>query len=153
MTYDPLAQFKLSQIRKGFADLADQALAAAVTGSTTLPVADREREWDGSAAMRRVFDWADGDTSRIARAFLYRDPDADPTTQAAWKLGFADVINGTLTMVPRGVAATAGGRGVDAADIPEGEKGRIRSRICTLYGRIRDSIEDWPACPFEDSED
>jgi hypothetical protein len=143
---EALARFKLSKIRQGFA--AQAAIAAAVSGDVRLPVGDRERGWDGPAATRRVFEWADGDTSRIARAFLYRDPDADPSTQGAYSLGFADVIDGVLTMIPRGVAATAGGRGVNAADIPEDEKTRIRARICTLYGRIRDEFDDWPPCPF-----
>ena len=120
---------------------------------TDLPVGDREREWDGDAAMARVLEWADGDADRIGRAFLYRDPDADPTTQAAWSLGVADVIDGTLTLIPRGVAATAGGRGVDAASIPAGDKERIKSRICTLYGRIQDQFEDWPDCPFGEGDD
>jgi hypothetical protein len=143
---DALTNYRLSKLREGFAE---QALAAAVSGRVDLPVADRAREWDGDAATRRVFGWADGDTARIAQAFLYRDPDMDPATQAAWKLGFADVIDQTLTIVPRGVAASAGGRGVDAADIPAEEKARIRSRICSLYATIRDSIEDWPECPFD----
>lgn len=146
---DALTNYNLAKLRQGFAE---QALAAAVTGRVDLPVADRTREWDGAAATRRVFDWADGDVDRIGRAFLYRDPDADPTTQAAWKLGFADVIDGTLTIIPRGVAATAGGRGVDAADIPAGEKPRVMARICSLYAQIRDTIEDWPPCPFDGME-
>jgi hypothetical protein len=147
---DALTNYNLSKLRQGFVD---RALAAAVTGRVDLPVADRAHDWDGAAATRRVFDWADGDTDRIGRAFLYRDPDADPTTQAAYKLGFADVIDGTLTIIPRGVAATAGGRGVDAADIPAAEKGRVRARICSLYARIRQDIEDWPECPFSDMEE
>lgn len=147
---DALTRYQLSRLRRGFVD---HAMAAAVTGATNLPVGDREREWDGDAAMGRVFEWADGDADRIARAFLYRDPDADPTTQAAWSLGFADVIDGTLTLIPRGVAATAGGRGVDAASIPAADKARIRSRICTLYDHIQDSIEDWPECPFGQDDD
>jgi hypothetical protein len=144
---DALKSYRLAKLREGFVDL---GLAAAVTGSTRLPVAGRELEWDGAGAMRRVFEWADGDTSRLSRAFLYRDEDADPQTQAAYKLGFADVIDGRLTIVPRGVAATAGGRGVNAADIPDDQKDGIRSRICMLYGRIRSEFEDWPACPFDE---
>lgn len=134
----------------------EQALAAAVTGATDLPIADRATEWDGPAAMRRVFDFytddesGSVDTDGIARAFLYRDDDADPTTQAAYKLGYADIIDGTLTMVPRGVSASAGGHGVNAANIPEEDKARIRSRICGLYDRIREDVEDWPLCPFDD---
>lgn len=129
-------------------------IVAAVIGTVDLPVADREREWDGPAATRRVFDfYTDGDdvnTEGISQAFLYRDPDANPETQAAYSLGFADVIDGELRIVPRGVAATAGGRGVNAADIPDNEKSRIRSRICSLYDRVRGEFDDWPDCPFDD---
>ena len=41
------------------------------------------------------------------------NPDADAQTKGAYSLGFADVINGTLQIVPAGVAACAGGRGVN----------------------------------------
>ena len=158
-----LDNYKLAKLRQGFVD---KALAAAVGGSTDLPIAPRDMEWDGAGATRRVFDFYtddDGnvDTEGVGRAFLYRDPDADPTTQAAYKLGFADVVDGELRIVPRGVAATAGGRGVRAADIPADEVGRIESRICSLYDEIRDNDdadETWPPCPFgenadDDSED
>lgn len=131
----------------------DAALVSAVTGSTDLPVADRERDWSGSAAASRVFEhYTDGDsvdTEGVARAFLYRDPDADPTTKGAYKLGFADVIDGQLQIIPRGVAATAGGRGVGAASIPDDDKSRIRSKICTLYDKVRGKFDDWPECPFD----
>lgn len=134
------------------------ALTAAVIGSTSLPIASTDREWDGQAALDRVFEAhtnEDGEVnvSAVSRAFLWRDPDADPQTKGAYSLGFADMIDGELTIVPRGVAATAGGRGVDAADIPEADKARIRSRICALYDRIQAENEDWPDCPFtRDSE-
>lgn len=129
-----------------------------VIGNTDLPIADRETEWDGQAARNRVFNLCSDDNDNVdvdcvSRAFLWRDPDANPTTRGAYSLGFADVINGQLQIVPRGVSATAGGRGVDAADIPEDDKRRIRSRICTLYDHIQDSIDDWPDCPFERNEE
>lgn len=148
---DALRNYQLSVLRQGFVD---RALAAAVVGSTDLPVGDREREWDGAAAERRVFDLYtddDGnvDTEGVARAFLYRDDDADPTTQAAYKLGFADVVDGELTIIPRGVAATAGGRGVSAADVPADDVPAIESRICSLYSQIRETDETWPECPFD----
>lgn len=128
------------------------SLTAAVVGATDLPIADREAAWDGPAAMGRVFDKftnaaGDVDTAGVAKAFLYRDPNADPTTKAAYKLGFADVIDGELRMVPRGVSACTGGHGVDAADIPAGEKDSIKSKICTLYDKIQGKFADWPDCP------
>lgn len=132
---------------------APEALVAAVTGATDLPVADRETEWDGAAAARRVFDaCTDGETvdpQCVSRAFLWQDPDADPSTMGAYKLGFADLVDGQLQIVPRGVAACAGGRGVDAADIPEDDKQAIRRKVCALYGQIQDEHEDWPDCPFD----
>lgn len=124
-------------------------LTASVIGATDLPVSDRDTKWDGSAAAGRVFDFYDGDPDQVSRAFLWRDPDADPATQAAYKLGFADVVDDRLTIIPAGVFATAGGRGVDATKgISDADKGRIKARICTLYDRI----EDAPDCPFEEDE-
>lgn len=136
--------------------VSNRPLLASVIGATDLPVADdREHDWDGPAAARRVFDLcAEGDSvdvDCVSRAFLWRNEDADPTTMGAYSLGFADVIDGRLTIVPRGVAAAAGGRGVDAADIPAADKDRIKSRICSLYDTIRDKFDDWPDCPFDDN--
>lgn len=134
------------------------ALVAAVIGSTDLPVSDRERPWDGDGATGRVFDHftddeGNVDVDGVSRAFLWRDTEADPQTQAAYKLPFADVVNNQLQIIPRGVAATAGGRGVSAAAIPEADKSRIEERICTLYSRVRREFEDWPECPFEEGGD
>lgn len=130
------------------------AITASVIGATSLPVAERDHPWDGDAAVTRVFEaYTDGDnqvdTSAVARAFLYRDPDADPATKAAYKLPFADWIGDQLQIVPAGVSATAGGHGVDAADIPDEDKDAIRDKICTLYGKISKAYADWPECPFD----
>lgn len=135
---------------------ADLALVASVSGDTSLPVVDdREHEWDGPGAAGRVFDAysdEDGnvDKERAARAFLWVD--GDGTQRGDYKLGFADLVDGELKIIPRGVAATAGGRGVDSTDIPADAKGAVKSRICALYATVRDTFEDWPECPF-DSED
>lgn len=106
-------------------------LVASVTGSVDLPVADRDTEWDGAGAKNRVFEWADGDTARIGRAFAYRDDDADPETKGAYKLGYADVLDGDLVIVPAGVSAAIGAlhgaRG--GVDLPEGERDAVRARL------------------------
>lgn len=152
---DALRNFKLAKLKQGFVD---KALAAAVVGSNDMPIAARELEWDGDAARQRVFELNTDEegnvyTDGVARAFLYRDPDVDPATMGAYSLGFADVIDGELQIVPRGVAAVAGGRGVRAADIPPDEVGEIESRVCTLYEQIREQDDTWPDCPFGDGED
>lgn len=129
------------------------AFAFRVVGDMDLPFASREREWDSASAVRRVFEWAGGDDldiNRFRRAFLYQDEDADPATKGAYKLPFADVIDGELRAVPRGVFAVAGGRGVDAADIPESDKETIRRRVNALYRRMAEAFDD-PSLqsPFE----
>lgn len=129
------------------------ALVAAVIGSTDLPVAGRDRSWDGDAAASRVFDlFSDDegnvDAAGVARAFLWRDPEGDPQARGSYKLPFADVLNGHLEIVPAGVAATAGGRGVSAAAIPDSDRPKVEARVCALYDRVRREFEEWPTCPF-----
>lgn len=130
----------------------EYSVTAAVTGSTDLPVADRDMAWNGPAAASRVFDKytdADGnlDVGAVSKAFLYRDADSDPQNRGSYKLGFADIVDGTLSIVPRGVAATAGGRGVESAKVGDDQSG-IESKICSLYGKVRAKFDDWPECPF-----
>lgn len=136
---------------------------AAVIGDADLPIASREREWDGSGAEQRVQAWASSDGSgdpssidfeRYARAFLYRDDEADPSTVGAYRLGFADVIDGELQAIPRGIFAVAGvlsgARG--GAEIPEAEQARIRERVGSLYGRMADEFDDPSLSPPWENE-
>lgn len=133
---------------------ADLAVVAVLIGDASLPVADTSRPWSGAAARNRVFDFytneaGEVDVEGVSKAFLWRDPDADPQTRGAYSLGFADIINGRLTIVPRGVAATAGGRGVSAlSGVSEDARNSIQTRICRLYASIQEAFEDWPSCPF-----
>ena len=119
---------------------ADAPATFTLTGDIDLPWAPREREWDGPAAARRVQDWADGDGDRMARAFLWRDPDADPTTQAAYSLGFADVIDGELRAVYRGLAAAAGR--LNQTSISAEAKQQVQGRIDTLYDKAAAAFDD-----------
>jgi hypothetical protein len=119
-----------------------------VTGDTGLPIADRERTWDAAAAAGRVAEWAtvDGevDPAKYSQAFLWRDPDGDPTAVGSYKLGFADIADGTLTVIPKGVFAVAaalqGARG--GVDIPEADAERVKGKVDTLYGRMADQFDD-----------
>lgn len=109
-------------------------------GWSSLPLADDSRAWDGSAAAGRVFDWAtNGDTTdwgRYARAFLRKDDSADPETKGAYSFGIADVIDGTLTIVPRGVfAAAAAIQGSRTGSAPE-EADAMRSALNPIYKRL-----------------
>lgn len=121
----------------------------AVIGDADLPLADRDLEWDGSAAAQRVADWARGDgedidPERYGRAFFWRDDEADATNVTAYKLGFADVVDGELRAVPRAVFAVAavlkGGRG--GVDIPDADADRVRARVSAYYERMADEFGD-----------
>lgn len=118
-------------------DLGD-TLVASVTGAVDLPVADRDTQWDGDDAKDRVFTWADGDVDRISRAFAYRDDEADPLTKGAYKLGYADVLDDQLVIVPAGVSAALGAlngaRG--GVDLPSGERNGVRARLEAVAAHV-----------------
>lgn len=110
------------------------------SGWSDMPIADESHAWEGSAAADRVLAWAtEGDTtdwSRYARAFLRRDDDADPETKGAYSFGIADVIDGTLTIVPRGVfAAAAAVQGARSGEAPE-EAEAMKSVLRGIYDRM-----------------
>lgn len=122
--------------------ITNYALIASVrsSGWSDMPLADESRDWDGDAASGRVFSWAtDGDTTdwgRYARAFLRKDDDADPQTRGAYSFGIADVVDGTLTIVPRGVfAAAAAVQGARTGSEPA-EADAMRSVLNGIYARL-----------------
>jgi hypothetical protein len=115
----------------------------AVTAFGDLPLADRDREWDGSAAEKRVRRWADAQDEPNEK---YRDAhvwyDADKKSNfTAYKLLIADVIGGKLQAVPRGVMAAAavmqGSRG--GVDLPEKDIDRVRSHLAKYYAKMGES--------------
>lgn len=115
----------------------------AVTAFQDLPLADREREWDGDAADDRVRAWADAEDEPDVR---YRDAhvwyDADSKDQfGAYKLLIADVIDGRLTAVPRGIMAAGnvmqGARG--GVDLPERDIERVKSHLAKYYAKMGDT--------------
>src|SRR5215203_5083248 len=75
-----------------------------------LPLADRGREWDGAAAEKRVRRWAgaeDGPNEKYREAHVWYDADSKDNF-TAYKLLIADVVDGRLMAVPRGVMAAGG---------------------------------------------
>src|SRR3954469_10076506 len=96
-----------------------------VTSFQDLPLADRDREWDGAAAEKRVRKWADAQdepNEKYRDAHVWYDADAKDNF-TSYKLLIADVVGGSLHAVPRGVMAAGnvmvGARG--GVDLPSGE--------------------------------
>ena len=112
----------------------------AVTTFQDLPLADRDRSWDGDAAEKRVRAWAHAEDEPNQR---YRDAhvwyDADSTENfTGYKLLIADVIDGRLKAVPRGVMVAgnvmAGGRG--GVDLPRDDIDRVKSHLAKYYAKM-----------------
>jgi hypothetical protein len=112
----------------------------AVTPFKDLPLADRDREWDGDAADRQVREWAGASEEPNAK---YRDAhvwydDEKKQNFTAYKFLIADVVDGKLTAVPRGVMAAGnvmqGARG--GADLPKDEISRVKRHLEKYYEKM-----------------
>lgn len=147
------------QLIKRAGDPEDTEIAKRVVGAMDLPLAPRDRPWDADAAVARVRKWASKDGSgnketidwtRYQKAFFWRaDPGEDGPDFGDFKLPFADVIDGRLHAVPRGIFAVAavlqGARG--GVDIPEADKEAIRRKVSRYYARMREEFEDESIVP------
>lgn len=129
----------------------DAVITAAVrkTGWDTMPIAERDLEWDGPAAEKRVADNAgiggeSEEWDRYAQAFLYVDDAADAETQGAYGFQIVDIIDGTQRIVPRAVFAVAGvlqgARG--GTDIPEADQDQMKTVVSGIYARMADLFTD-----------
>jgi hypothetical protein len=114
-----------------------------VTAFQDLPLADRERAWDGAAAEKRVRDWAHAQeepNERYRNAHVWYDKDAKDNF-TGYKLLIADVVDGRLVAVPRGVMAAGnvmqGSRG--GVDLPTGDIDRVKSHLAKYYAKMGDS--------------
>ena len=118
----------------------------AVTAFQDLPLTDRDRAWDADAAEKRVREWADAQdepNERYRDAHVWYDADAKENF-TAYKLLVADVIDGRLKAVPRGVFAAAavmqGSRG--GVDVPDRDRDRIKSHLAKYYAKL-DETPPW----------
>ena len=112
----------------------------AVTAFQDLPLADRDREWDGDAAEKRVRKWADAEekpNEKYRNAHVWYDSDKKDNF-TAYKLLIADVVDGELKAVPRAVMAAAavmdGARG--GIDIPSDEVDRVKNHLAKYYKKM-----------------
>ena len=119
-----------------------------VTAFRDLPLADRDREWDGDAAEKRVRKWAgaeDEPNEKYRNAHVWYDADKKENF-TAYKLLVADVVDGTLKAVPRGVMAAGavmqGSRG--GVNLPKDDVPRVKSHLAKYYKKMDDTAP-WEA--------
>ena len=114
----------------------------AVTAFQDLPLAERDRAWDGDAAEKRVRTWADAEdepNEKYRDAHVWYDAE-NKDNFTAYKLLIADVIDGRLTAVPRGIMAAGnvmqGSRG--GVDLPHQDIDRVKSHLAKYYAKLGD---------------
>lgn len=116
-----------------------------ISGTRTAPVADRDVAWSGKAARDALQEWAGGDEFdpvKMRKGFLLYDADADDGI-GSYKLPYCNVLDGKLTIIPRGVFALAGSRGVEAVTgIDDDLRQKLRDAVTVLYERIADVLDD-----------
>jgi predicted methyltransferase MtxX (methanogen marker protein 4) len=114
-----------------------------VTAFQDLPLADRDRSWDGDAADKRVREWAgvkEEPNQKYRDAHVWYDQEKKDNF-TAYKLLIADVVEGKLVAVPRGVMAAAavmqGSRG--GVDLPRQDIDRVKSHLAKYYAKMGDT--------------
>jgi hypothetical protein len=112
----------------------------AVTPFQDFPLADRDREWDGDEADKRVRKWAgaeDKPNEKYKIAHIWYD-EANQDKFSAYKLPIADVIDDKLYAVPRAIIAAAavvdGARG--GVKIPEEDIPAVKDHIAKYYKKM-----------------
>jgi len=119
-----------------------------------LPLASKDLAWDALGACSRMWQWAGGDKdldpAKFAKGFLWRDPEGDPAVRASYKLPIADVIDGKLMAVPRGIYAAAavlqGARG--GTNIPEADQAKLKEHLSLYYAKMGETAP-WDAKAME----
>ena len=118
-----------------------------VTAFQDLPLAGRDREWDGAAAEQRVRRWADAQDAPNAKyrdAHVWYDKD-NKDKFGGYKLLIADVVGGKLTAVPRAVMAAGavmqGSRG--GVDLPKSDIDKVKSHLAKYYAKMNDTTPPW----------
>jgi hypothetical protein len=114
-----------------------------VTAFQDLPLADRDRSFDGGDAEQRVREWAgatEEPNERYRDAHVWYDKD-NKDNFGGHKLLIADVIDGKLYAVPRAVMAAGavmqGSRG--GVDLPRDDIDRVKSHLAKYYAKMGDT--------------
>ena len=116
-----------------------EAQVLEVKGATpyqNLQLASRDRTWKATEAVKKVrrqTDSLDAPSSDYKKAFLWYDSDKSDNF-TAYKLPYADVIDGKLTAVPRAIFNAAAR--LNQTDIPEADKAKVANNINKYYKKM-----------------
>ena len=147
-----LQAFEVSPVMRAAGENTATLGVKTATDFGDLPLYDRDYRWNSSAALGRVRKWASSDGSgdkdaidwdKYAKAFFWFDPD-DDSSFGGFKLPFADITEGRLYAVPRGIFAVAGvlqgARG--GVQISIVDQDHIKDVVDRYYAKMRRQFED-----------
>ena len=109
-------------------------LTAGATGSTDLPLSDRNEAWDAGAARKTL------DPGDFKQAHFWYDASKPADQITSYKLPFAKKVNGKLVAVWRGV--TAGAARLDGTQIPAADKTGVQSKMAAYYADAKAKYDD-----------
>lgn len=102
------------------------------------------KDWDASAALKRIKEWADGDMAKYKQAFAWYDEN-NQDRFTAYKLPHHDVEAGVLKTSWRGTAAAMavllGARG--SVDLPDAEKRGVYNHLKKHYSQFEKDTPDY----------
>jgi hypothetical protein len=133
-------------------DAEEEALTAAVNASgwEGLPIAQRDSAFKADEAIQRIAAWSGlgtdhFDAAKQKRAFLWMDPNKDPSDYTAYRLPVGDIVGGKLTIIYHAIYAGAalinGAHGGLPAISPE-EKARLVPVINNIYKAMSEAFND-----------
>ncbi len=112
----------------------------AVVPFQDLPLASTDREWTGAEARKRMRTWSsadEGPKARLRRGFAWWDAE-EPENFGSFKLPIADIVDGRLMAIPKGIFAAAeviqGARG--GIDIPGADMAGVRRHLGRYYAKL-----------------
>lgn len=107
-----------------------------------LPLAPRDNQWDAPAADKRVrafFKCQDKPNAQYKKAFLWYD-ETKSDLFGSYKLPFADIVDGQLKAVYRGLSAAKGR--LNQTDIPASDKAKVEAVLRKYYNKASKEYND-----------
>jgi len=115
------------------------------SGWRGLPIAAREEKVNRDDAIRRIAIWADNDTKKINRAFLWRHDQGNPGSVYSYRLPIGDIIDGELHVMYHAIYAASAlleGAHGGLPNISDREKEQLRNVISGIYRRMAEHFDD-----------
>jgi hypothetical protein len=133
---------------------AAEQIEKAVVPFQNLPLGDRNAQWDGTAAYKRVQEFSTTGTgedaaidfNKFRKAFLYAGDPADNLTSYKFQIG--DIVDGEMKAMPRGIftaaAALMGARQGPGAQltVDQAAQDGMKSQLGRYYDKMAKEFED-----------